>query len=123
MINTHIYCPDCHKTIPDAEIKWGYILPEQKYGDNAHPAEYDEPCCPYCGAELTEGEECELCEEVFEPEKLVKGLCVNCRAFRLVEDLIDKKRAEIISQIIDEYGVSIEEACSIFNEQLREYAE
>lgn len=123
MTNTHTYCPDCKKHIPEAEIKWGYYLPEQRHGDNPHPAEYDEPCCPDCGSDLTEGEECSLCNDEFEPEKLVNGLCVNCRAFALIQALIFSEKPTIINQIIKEYGVLFDEAYSIFDEQLRAYAE
>ena len=124
MTNTHTYCPDCRKHIPDADIKWGYYLPEQRYGDNAHPAEHDEPTCPECGAELTEGEECKLCNEEFEPDKIKNGVCVECRAYSLIDGILSSDVwATITATLVKEYGVSDGEAHLIYKEQLRAYAE
>lgn len=120
--NTYTYCPDCNKHIPDDQIKWGYYQPEQRHGDNAHPAEYDEPTCPDCGSELTEGAVCSSCDDIFPPEKLYKGVCAGCYAYKYLSEMLSSAGFAIKTGIMLLFNITEEEASDVMHEQLKEIA-
>lgn len=80
-----LHCTECDHIFEDGELK---IVNETLTEIDGNPYVEAYGVCPVCGGQVEEAGYCEICGGSFDPESLIEGVCQECLAEAMTEEIM-----------------------------------